>query len=136
MMPLFAGMLMVDQAVVLQIVAVLGGVALGAMHRAGWLRQKRRPWSEVMADLMVSVLVFGANSVMALVLVEVLEVTIVMAMGVGVIVGSTGVRAVPQIRDAVLKRCLGNTIALIEPKNGDIDERLRELDEKGSQHDR
>lgn len=99
-----AGALLADAiggADALRVVAVMGGLALGAMWRAGSLKSEGKDWAAVRSDMAVSVLIGGANAVVTLALVDYFGAGILFAMAIGVAVGATGVRVVPELRDAV-----------------------------------
>lgn len=105
----------------LEIAAVCSGIVLGAMWRAANLRSEGKTWSVVRSDLTISVLVGGANAVLALALVEWLDVGRIMAMGIGVMIGATGLRAVPEARDVLIsalrRKLIGDDIVVLTPKD-------------------
>ncbi len=91
--------------------AVTLGLVAGAMWRAGNLKSEGRDAASIRADLIVSALIGLANAVLALAIVDWMGVGILLAMVVGVLVGATGVRAIPEVRDLLvetLKRKLGD----------------------------
>lgn len=77
---------------------VIGGIGLGlvsgAMWRAASLREKRKTWTEVRDDFVNSLLAGLANAIAALFIVEWLDGGVLVALGVGMLVAATGVRAI------------------------------------------
>lgn len=105
---------------IIKVAAVLGGLALGAMWRAGSMRGEGKSWAVVRADLGISALIGGANAVLALALVDFFKVGLMFGMAIGVIIGATGLRALPEIREmvvTVLRRKLlgGDDVVVINP---------------------
>lgn len=121
---------------ILEITAVCAGIALGAMWRAANLRSEGKTWSDVRSDLVISILVAGANAVLAFTLVQWLDVSRSMAMGIGVLVGATGLRAVPEAKDvlvgALRRKLIGDDIVMINPpaqaKINEAMDKLRDTD--------
>lgn len=118
--PLFSAGLAAHSDTIIKVAAVLGGLALGAMWRAGSMRGDGKSWAAVRADLGISALIGGANAVLALALVEIFAVGIMFAMAIGVIVGATGLRALPEIKEVfvtVMRRRLlgGDDVVVINP---------------------
>lgn len=70
------------------------GLACGAMWRAASLREKRRTWQAVREDFINSLLAGGANAIAALFIVDWLNGGVLIALGVGMLVAATGVRAI------------------------------------------
>lgn len=106
---------------VVMVASIVSGLLLGAMWRAGSLRGEGQEWGPVRHDLMISALIGGANSVLAIALAEWLQLGVMSSMAVGVVIGATGLRALPEIRDAFIgmaKRKLleNDNVVLIEPK--------------------
>ena len=119
-LPLFSAFVSANSEILIQIASVAGGLAFGAMWRAGSMRGDGKSWTAVRADLGISALIGGANAVLALALVELLHIGIASSMAVGVIVGATGLRALPEIKEmfvTVMKRKLlgGDDVVLINP---------------------
>ena len=117
-----------------QIGAVVAGLAFGMMWRAGSLASEGKGWKAIKSDMLVSILIMGANAVLAMALVEMLNLSTLLAMAAGVVVGATGLRALPEIRDAVVgmlkRKLLGDDVALIQPRDDDLSAKARELDRK------
>lgn len=111
--------------------AVLVGLIFGAMWRAGSLKSEGKAWTTIKTDLLISVLIGGANAVLALALIDWLAVGPLFSMVVGVIVGATGLQTLPTVRDAVVeaarRRLLEQGIAMITPHDHKIEELLEEL---------
>lgn len=103
----------------IQAAAVVGGLALGAMWRAGSLRSEGRSWDTVRGDLAISAMIGGANAVLTLVLAQWMNAGVMVAMLLGVLVGATGIRAVPVARDALLDVLRRKLLA---------DDKVREID--------
>lgn len=120
--------------IVAQVAAVLAGLTMGAMWRAGSLRSEGALWLAVRSDLAISGLIGGANAVLALALADWLNLSVLLTMALAVVVGATGLRALPEIKDAlatVLRRkLLGDDVALIQPRNEEIADQVRRLREK------
>lgn len=70
------------------------GLACGAMWRAASLREKRKTWREVRDDFINSALAGGANAIVALYVVDWLDGGVMVALGVGMLVAATGIRAI------------------------------------------
>jgi len=137
-LPLASTSFVAHSEVIIQVGAIVVGLALGAMWRAGSLRGDGKNWSEVRADLGVSALIGGANAVLAVALVDWLNVGVPAAMAVGVVVGATGLRALPEIRDAffaVLRRKLigEDTVTLTAPKDIEMRALRKQLDNPDQQ---
>lgn len=132
--PLATGALAVNDPMLVKAGAVLVGLAFGALWRAGSLTSEGKGWTAVRKDLLVSSLIGGANAVLALSLVELMGIRPLPAMGIGVLVGATGLRALPEIKEAVtvaLKRkLLGDDIALIVPRDEDMRDAVRRIDKE------
>lgn len=111
--------------------AVVGGILLGMLWRAGSLRGEGRSWATVRGDLTVSALIGGANAVLALSIVQLFDLPVMFALGAGVLVGATGLRALPEIKAALMnaarRKLLGDDVGLIQPNNPAIDEAMRQL---------
>lgn len=127
---------------IIQGAAVIGGLALGAMWRAGSLRSEGRSWDTVRGDLAISAMIGGANAVLTLALAQWLQVGVMVAMLLGVLVGATGIRAVPAARDAVLdllrrKLLADEKITRIDPLAlpPELEQLARQLDQEPP-HDR
>lgn len=122
-----------DGHALLKTAGVLAGIGFGAMWRAGMLRSEGKSWAHVRSDLAVSGLIGGGNAILCLAIVEVFGLGALLAMGCGVLVGATGLRALPAVRSTligVLQRwALGNNIALIQPVDPRLPTLLNELSE-------
>ena len=101
--------------------AVVVGLVFGAMWRTGSFLTDGKTWKEIRADLLISVLIGGANALLALALAEWFGLSLLFTMALGAVIGATGLRALPELRDAILvalkRRLLGDNVALIEPKD-------------------
>lgn len=115
-----------------KVAAVSGGILLGMLWRAGSLRGEGRTWADVRSDLTVSALIGGANAVLALAIVQAFEGSVMFAMAAGVLIGATGLRALPEIKEALMnaarRKLLGDNVALIQPPDPEIDDLLRQID--------
>jgi hypothetical protein len=111
--------------------AVIGGLILGAMWRAGSLRGDGKSWAMVRSDLGVSGLIGGANAVLTLALVQAFQMNVMFAMAIAVIVGATGLRALPEIKAGLIgyarRKLIGNDIAVVHPNDPDLDELVRKM---------
>lgn len=96
------GAVAVDTRMLFMVAAVVVAIALGALWRSAQLYEKKKSWADVRSDLIVSVMIGGANTVLCLAIVDLLGVGILLAMGIGVIIGATGVRALPMLRTFAL----------------------------------
>lgn len=121
-----------------KVAAVSGGILLGMLWRAGSLVGEGRSWAAVRGDLIVSALIGGANAVLALTIVQVFDAPVMVAMTVGVIIGATGLRALPEIKAALMsaarRKLLGDNAILIQPANPEIDrlrDELAKIERKG-----
>ena len=119
-----------------EIIAVVAGLAFGAMWRAANLRNEGKAWRAVRSDIGISIMVGGANAVLALTLVEWLDVSKMAAMAIGVVVGATGLRAVPEAKDmlinALRRKLIGDDIVYMPPEQqnrlNDTMDRLKQED--------
>lgn len=129
--PIVAGALALNNDALVTIGAVVIGLVFGAMWRTGSFLSEGKSWIEIRADLTVSVLIGGANAILTLALVDWLQLGLLFTMAMGAVIGATGLRALPEIREAVIgaarRRLLEQNVALIEPKDGDMDEKIRQL---------
>lgn len=82
--------------------AVILGLFLGAVWRAGSLRSEGKNWDLVLSDLIISAFIGGANAVIAMIIVDYFGTSILIAMGIGVLVGATGVRAVQEAKEIAM----------------------------------
>ncbi len=105
----------VDGSFLIKIVAVIFGVGLGAMWRAGMLRQEGKDWETIKTDLFVSVLIGGANSVLSLGCAELFGAGALISCMIGVIIGATGLRALPQIRNLFIEFARSKIAATVAP---------------------
>lgn len=131
LVPVFAGGLAVGEETIIRIIAVVTGLVFGAMWRAADLHHEGKSWREVRSDLAISAMIGGANAVLALALVDRADLSVLSAMAVGVIIGATGLRAVPKIRDVLFdimrRRLLGDDVALIQPRDDAMRETLDQI---------
>lgn len=113
--------------------AVIVGLIFGATWRTGSFLSDGKSWKEIRADLLISVLIGGANALLALALADWLDLSLLFTMALGAVIGATGLRALPELRDALLvaakRKLLGDNAALIEPKDDAMDERIKHLDD-------
>lgn len=70
------------------------GLLAGIMWRAARLHSDSSRWDEVSRDLISSGLSFLANGILALMIVQWLDWGVIPALGVGMLVGATGVKAI------------------------------------------
>jgi hypothetical protein len=72
------------------------GLTAGAMWRASKLRSEGSGWRDgaIQRDLAVSLLAGLANGILALLIVAYMDGGVLIALGVGMLVGATGVRAI------------------------------------------
>lgn len=116
---------------IIKVAAVGGGLALGAMWRAGSMRAEGAAWGAVRSDLAISALIGGANAVLALALIQWSGMGVTAAMAIGVLVGATGLRALPEIKNllysAARHKLLGDNVALIQPNDPALNARVDEL---------
>lgn len=119
--------------------AVVGGILLGMLWRAGSLRGEGRSWASVRNDLGVSALIGGANAVLAMAIVQAFDTSVIFAMAAGVVIGATGVRALPEIKAAIVnaarRKLIGDDAVLIQPKNPAIDALVERLQARADQVD-
>lgn len=129
--PLLAGSLVITEETVVRVAAVCIGLLFGAMWRAASLHSEGKTWREVRRDLVISALIGGANAVLALALVDWFDLGVLFAMAVGVVIGGTGLRALPEIRDALVgmlrRRLLGEDVALIQPRDDDMRNTVKQI---------
>lgn len=85
-----------------RILAVVIGLILGAVWRAGSIRSEGKNWDSVWSDLIISALIGGANAVMAMIIVDHFGTSILISMGIGVLVGATGVRAIQEAKEIAM----------------------------------
>lgn len=121
-----------DGHALLKTAGVLLGIGFGAMWRAGMLRSEGKSWAHVRSDLAVSGLIGGGNAILCLAIVELFGLGALLAMGTGVMVGATGLRALPALRSTLIgalqRWALGNNVALIQPDDQKLPGLLHELD--------
>jgi hypothetical protein len=129
--PIISAAVVAHSDTLVKVGAVVGGLALGAMWRAGSMRGEGKPWGAVRSDLAVSGLIGGANAVLCLALVELFDASEMFAMAIAVIVGATGLRALPEIKkafmDTMRRKLIGDDVALMQPRNVDIEQTLQAL---------
>lgn len=133
--PTFAAVFadLIEPHSVLRLGAVVAGLAFGAAWRAAALRDEGKSWGDVRRDLGISALIGGANAVIALALTDWFGVGVLSAMAIAVLVGATGLRAVPEARDAILniaRRKLLADVETIQRRDPVAEELVRKLDEK------
>lgn len=117
-----------------KLLAVVAGLAFGAMWRVGSLRSERKEWVDVRADVFISTMIGGANAVMALAIVQYFGFNTLFSMAIGVVVGATGLRALPEIRAAIVgivrKKLLEDTMLVVPPRpQPALDDLARQADE-------
>lgn len=116
------GVMLSDDWIV-RTVAVIIGMAFGAMWRAGSLVGKGKSWPAIRSDLLVSLMIGGANAVLALTIAEWMDAGPLFSMSIGVLVGATGLHALPMIRDNLLetarKRLLDEGVSMLMPRPDD-----------------
>ena len=93
---------LVDPHGVLRLIGVIVGLVFAAAWRGSMLAEKNRPWPEIRKDLLISTLIGGVNATIALMIVERVGAGILLSIFIAAMVGSTGVRALPMIRDFFL----------------------------------
>lgn len=129
--PTLAAALALNTDAVVMVAAVSGGLLFGGLWRAGSLASEGKAWVAIRRDAGISVLVAGANVVLTLAIIRVFDLGVLLGMAVAVVVGATGVRALPEIKAAFLgwarRKIIGDDIALVNPRNPDLDAKLREL---------
>lgn len=103
------------------ILASIGiGLLCGAMWRAAQLRQIRKTWAEVRDDLINSLLAGGANAIAALFAVEWFDGGVLTALGIAMLVGATGIRAIQWAQrsaDDYLRQKFGGASRQNTPEN-------------------
>ncbi len=130
-----AGAVAINSDTLVTVGAVVVGLVFGAMWRTGSFLSEGREWREIRSDLLVSVLIGGANALLTLALVDMLNVGIMFTMALGAVIGATGLRALPEVKDALLnalrRKLLGEDVALINPRDGDMREKVDALRRDG-----
>lgn len=76
------------------LLAIAIGLVAGILWRAARLHSDSEEWPEVSRDLISSGLSFLANGILALMIVQWRDWGVLPALGVGMIVGATGVKAI------------------------------------------
>lgn len=131
--PIVAGALAFNSDALITIGAVVLGLFFGAMWRTGSFISEGKSWPEIRSDWFISITIGGANAVLTLALVEWLSFGLMFTMAMGVVIGATGLRALPEIRaafmEAARRRLLSDGVVVVQPKNKDLDETVRKLDE-------
>lgn len=129
--PPLTASLVLNQDALVMVLAVIGGLIFGGMWRAGSLASEGKNWSVIGRDAFISLLIGGANAILTLAVIKVLDLGVLLGMAAAAVIGATGVRALPEIRSALIgyagRKVLGNDIALIMPKDPLLDEKAREL---------
>lgn len=129
-----AGALAIHSDTLVTVGAVVTGLFFGAMWRTGSFITEGKTWREIRADWIVSVSIGGANTILTLALVDWLNVGMLFTMALGAIVGATGLRALPEIRDALMhaarRKLLGDNVALIEPKDDEMADQVERLKQR------
>ena len=114
--------------------AVIVGLVFGATWRTGSFLSDGKSWKEIRADLLVSILIGGANALLALALSDWLDLSLLFTMALGAVIGATGLRALPEVRDALLiaakRRLLGDNVALIEPRDDAMADQIGQLNRR------
>lgn len=101
-LPLAGGALALNDAMLVQTLSVCVGLSLGAAWRAGSLLNEGKTWKDVWRDLLVSIFIGGANAVLTIALADLVNIGPLLAMALGVLVGATGLRAVPEVKAVVV----------------------------------
>lgn len=128
---------MVSNEWLISTLAVCIGLLFGAMWRAGSLIGEGKTWPLIRSDLLVSLMIGGANAVLALAIVEWLEIGPLFSMAIGVLVGATGLHALPAIRDSLVEsakaKLLSQGVAMIQPNDAEMEHKLDALSEKAKE---
>lgn len=129
--PIVAGGFALNSDVLVTVGAVVIGLFFGAMWRTGSFLADGKAWIEIRSDLLISLLIGGANAVLTLALVEWLDLGLLFTMALGAVIGATGLRALPEIRDALMgaarRKLLADNVALIQPPDPDMDNKIEAL---------
>lgn len=132
--PLAAGSVAINSDTMVTVGAVVIGLVFGAMWRTGSFLSEGKSWTEIRSDLLISLLIGGANALLTLALVDWLNLGLLFTMAMGALVGATGLRALPEVRDAITaslkRRLLGDDVALITPRDDDLLDKARQLDQR------
>ena len=132
--PIVAGVLTFNNDAVVTVGAVIIGLVFGAMWRTGSFLSEGRAWREIRADLLISLLIGGANAILTLALVDWLDLDMLFTMALGAVVGATGLRALPEVRDSLIgaarRRLLSEGVVVVNPPDADMDEKLDRLREQ------
>lgn len=133
--PIVTGALALHSDMLVTVGAVVIGLVFGAMWRTGSFLNEGKSWAEIRADLLVSLLIGGANALLTLALVDWLNLGLLFTMALGAIIGATGLRALPEIRDALIgaarRRLLADGVAMIQPQDADMSEKIERLKREG-----
>jgi len=129
--PIVAGGIALHSDAFITISAIVAGLFFGAMWRTGSFISEGKTWREIRLDWFISVTIGGANAVLTLALVDWLNLGVLLTMAMGVIIGATGLRALPLLRAALLntarRKLLEQGVVMIQPKNADIDAKVEAL---------
>lgn len=128
--PIIGAALALHSDTIITVGAVVIGLFFGALWRTGSLLSEQRPFKDIRTDWFISITIGGANAILTLALVEWLELNPLLTMGMGAVIGATGLRALPEIKDmivgAVGRKIIGDNVALIHPPDSDLTARMRE----------
>lgn len=126
-----------DEGAIVMLAAVLGGLIFGGMWRAGSLVSEGKGWSTIRRDVAISLLIGGANAILTLAVINLLGLGVLLGMATAVVIGATGLRALPEIKAAFLgyarRKIIGDDIALIQPKDPELDQQIRDLRQRQRQ---
>jgi len=129
--PIVAGALAVNSDTLVTVGAGVLGLFFGAMWRTGSFISEGKTWPEIRSDWFISITIGGANAVLTLALVEWLSFGLMFTMAMGVVIGATGLRALPELRAALMeaakRRLLSDGVAMIQPKDSDINAKVKRL---------
>lgn len=129
--PIIAGALALHSDTLITIGAVVLGLVFGALWRTGSLISEGKTWGEIRIDWFVSLMIGGANAILTLALVDWLNLGLLFTMALGVVIGATGLRALPEIKDALMaaarRKLLSEGVAMVQPVDPALDEQVAAL---------
>lgn len=115
--PIIGAALALHSDTIITVGAVVIGLFFGALWRTGSLLSERRPFKDIRTDWFISITIGGANAILTLALVEWLELNPLLTMGMGAVIGATGLRALPEIKDALMnmaaRRLIGDNVTVM-----------------------
>ncbi len=94
------------------IVILLAGLLAGTLARAARMFERRAPWAEIRRDLIVSLLIFGANGLLSALVIHWEHLDYLAGMGVAFLFAFGGVQAI----EAVLRRAYRNLVSFLSGK--------------------